>query len=347
MTYPLERLKTVLRMPLSFRRATVVVGLCVLQGCGTPDSAPSSVVVSDSAGVRLVVDSRPRSALAVTELPSSPAFRVGWDPSGLNLERVAHGMYLRDGRIVVVDAGGPTLYLLGPGGELESIVAQVGAGPGELQSAGRPVPTSDTAFVITDAFNQRVSRFVGAQFQDSEFLEPMANDALYEVVRVLGPSDYIFAPATLVESALFGTTREWKAFPVIRGSGVAEGQALRSFDLVLTYTSDDWNPVRPTAAVRAGPNGLVHTKSSVPEARWYDWAGDLQQIARWSSGTRDLTDGDWSRYEDSAVSRAGANSDSPRFRANLQKREEAFAGPTPEFGQVLVSEAGDLYLGTL
>ncbi len=96
----------------------------------------------------------------------APRWAVSTDPlvtigetSGapeLLFERIAYARLLESGRIVVADAGSPTVRVYGPDGAFHGAIGRGGEGPGELQSIRGVWTSGDTVGV----FDSRLRRLV-------------------------------------------------------------------------------------------------------------------------------------------------------------------------------------------
>lgn len=122
----------------------------LLSACSEQSPGRSAALYSDSAGVTLV----PNAELSgrTWTLGQEPELVIGRDSDrpGHALSRVTSATRLESGAVVIADAGTTEVGVFAPRGELLSIVARTGGGPGEFDSR-RPfevLPSSDTIFVF-------------------------------------------------------------------------------------------------------------------------------------------------------------------------------------------------------
>src|SRR5690606_11156676 len=102
------------------RTGTIVLAACVVGrvglGCGVSEPA-SQVSVADSAGIRLVDNGDVEGRVAPFHLAPEPLFRVGWREGEHEFGRIAGGVILSDGTIVVTDQIAREAIVLSPLGE--------------------------------------------------------------------------------------------------------------------------------------------------------------------------------------------------------------------------------------
>ncbi len=144
--------------------------------------APSSTVhaqsVRDSAGIRIVMNSKPMwSGAQQLRLSAAPALVIGEGSGDAHLlTRVRGAFYLSDGRIVVADGGSNELRMFDGKGKHLKTFSRRGDGPGEFRSMQQVFRLAgDTIAVLHDRAS--VSRFSGdgtyiARTSDRGAMEP-------------------------------------------------------------------------------------------------------------------------------------------------------------------------------
>lgn len=117
-----------------FRMLTIAVTSSLVMGCQGEGTITDGALVTDSAGIRLVLNSPPSGNVAGLDLSGSPLVTVGLaeGPDEFLLFRVAGAAQLSDGRIVVADGGSLEVRYFDPSGTHLRTVGGRGDGPGEL-----------------------------------------------------------------------------------------------------------------------------------------------------------------------------------------------------------------------
>ncbi len=129
---------------------------CLVSACTTERETQQSPVVVDSAGVRIVTNSAlelPRLTLRQT-----PRLVLGEeDTADEPLFRVVAGLFLGEATIVVANGGSDEIHLYTRDGQLRHVAGGTGNGPGEFQSIGWLQAYGDTAFVVGDDAQGRMT----------------------------------------------------------------------------------------------------------------------------------------------------------------------------------------------
>ena len=112
-----------------------VIALVILAACGDNVSRPDTAVVRDSAGVRIVENSRPLWQPGEEwRLSPDPVVDIGGgDMEEDQLFRVVGALRLSDDRVIVANGGTNEIRFYGPGGAFLSASGGEGEGPGEFR----------------------------------------------------------------------------------------------------------------------------------------------------------------------------------------------------------------------
>src|SRR5262245_25525035 len=121
-------------MQCHVRLICVVTGLVVCAGCNRNGPA-HSVVVRDSAGIKIVETSDPHRFRSEFTISDQPLFSVGQmegEPQYL-LSRVVGAMALPDGSTVIANGGTNELRFYDSTGKWQKSEGREGGGPGEYE----------------------------------------------------------------------------------------------------------------------------------------------------------------------------------------------------------------------
>lgn len=148
-------------------RRTAVVGIVgtlvlVLTACGGDGSVAARATVRDSAGVRIVENSAPAwrttEAWHLSDVPRVDIGVVEGDPH-YQFDNVTGALRLRDGRIVVANAGSGELRFYDATGTYVSTSGRKGGGPGEFQSLSSVERLGGDSLLAFDRSSRRISIF--------------------------------------------------------------------------------------------------------------------------------------------------------------------------------------------
>lgn len=86
-----------------------------------------------------------------------PVAEVGGTDESLDLTDVWDGVYLPDGRFVILSPRGPELRVFSPDGGRSKVLGRTGAGPGEWRAAARLAAAAGDSLVFIDPGNMRLN----------------------------------------------------------------------------------------------------------------------------------------------------------------------------------------------
>lgn len=140
----------------------IVLGALGTSACSEADSSSAVSLKRDSAGVQIIDNGRPDSAMIRWWSLEHPAFvDIGGalDDGSYALVQVTGAKRLSDGRLAVIDAGTSELQMYrSDGGHLQTI-GRCGNGPGEFQHPSALIILSGDTLLVTDSGLRRISVF--------------------------------------------------------------------------------------------------------------------------------------------------------------------------------------------
>ncbi len=335
---------------------TVVLNSACVGGSTTDDV----VSVRDSVGIRIVENRDvPWSDRNAWSVPAEPVLRLGAeDRDGeAPLHRVAGGVLLDDGRIVVANAGNQEVRWYDPSGTLVAQVGRRGQGPGEFIGLG-PVARLPADSVV--AYDRRLRR-VTVLGPDGTFARvaplAMAEHAGMEFPALEGA----LGDGTLLFSGRIMETGEMQAGPVRAAMPLyrvdATGALIDSLHtfhgweatVIMRRTADVVGPAitarpfgRSTSVTTVGAGLAVGTPLSF-EYRLYEPHGALTAIVRLDRRARRLTAGDIDAYEASIEDKVP--DEAGRRALREQARDWEYPETFPAYGSDLVGDAaGNLWV---
>ncbi len=211
--------------------------------CGVVET-PSTALVRDSSGVRIVEGLQVGAPNATWSVPAAPQFRVGWSAGDAQFENLATGAILPDGRVVVGDSGSGFVYLISTAGELIVRFGGPGEGPGEFSRISKVMHLGGDSILVQDSGNFRVTVFNGSEFSSDRRFENHFAEAMYNLSGRSEMGGYVLTPGALVARGLAGTVG-WKNYPVLRVSADFERvDTIVEVGLMLLPEQGDHNPIR-------------------------------------------------------------------------------------------------------
>jgi hypothetical protein len=320
----------------------------VVHGCSPDAAATPDVVRRDSAGVQIVEssESQARAAVAWT-LDSVPAVDIGTveGDERYQLFRVTGATQLRDGRIVIVNAGTQQIRFFDQQGTFLHSVGGRGEGPGEYAFPLLvPAVTHDTLWIAD--FNQRLTLLD----MQGTLLETFVGRArISQPVGVLGAS-----VVTRTGSASAGPNSTEAIVPndvalmlADPATGAQDTIArLDGFDLLLWRQGQQFGftrvpfDVEPSAAVAADRIYIAPGERS--EVQVIDSAGALRAIYRIMLPSQPVAQSEF----DEVVARAVARAPDEAAAVELRRRYGTMEVPAvrPFFQNLLLDAGGNVWL---
>lgn len=311
-----------------------------IAACTSEPGPGASVVVRDSAGIRIVENANPASEAPAWTV--SPIFRVGWEEGELQLERVARGHLMPDGSVMVSDGGTNEIHILSGTGHLVTTFGGDGEGPGEFRGPAGIVGLGGDTVLIADSRNNRVSTFAGNRFVGDTRFIPFHGDALFEPAGRLPDGTfalepYGFALRTDVESG-------WMEQLILTTPDFIEIDTVGTRHSFRVAGGDDDNPLRHFGIVRLAGDRFVYAQTDRAVIEWIDPEGNVVQLARFDWTASPATDSLWALYE-AWIREQSGDMEPERLSQVLADRREDFEGPVPFFRSVLADRRGNVWLG--
>lgn len=330
------------RIPVTVQRGLAVIALAALCAChsGGRQRARSGPIVRDSNGVRLVVNPTESAATGCVTLASRPRTVIGGGASAGTrappLYRVRGGTVLRDGSIVLLNAGTRQMLVFSAEGAFRRAIGREGDGPGEFRSPawlGRG--NGDTTFVWDDRL-LRLSTFdASGDFLASRQVDDVGADPQTPVLRGrFADGSFLSAPPALVfigsQTGVVRFAERYRRYDPATGqtNPLAVGQSLQ------TVVGDGpvySLPFGRSDIATAGPNALLIGDTGVPQVRYFTLDGHLRKIVRWSGNPVPVTAADRRAFVRRAPAGALPPVPAPRLR---------FAATRPFFSDIVIDRLG-------
>ena len=329
------------------RLLQLALAVAVGSGCAKERSISHDVVERDSAGIRLVTNSRPQR----TTVLDGPTFEIGSRSANPVIEFGGIGdvIVLGDGTIVVVDGLSQSVHFFSATGKPISSMGRAGSGPGEfLGTASASLYRADT-IAVYDSRLGRISllRAPGVLTRTVQF-HPGTG---YHFVGVASDSILLF----------FGDQRPprpdpgfyWDSSAVIAftpGSSRVDTVAnLPSYHRV-GGAGEYSRPyfLAPRASLAALHGGFCTSRGDRPWVDCFDIAGRRTLSFSWQAPTTQVTEitrTAWLQgYERNQLRQAGVRVE--EMRAFLRERFTVAAWPDslPHSGQIQISDGGDIWV---
>ena len=312
---------------------------------------PSTAVVRDSAGVRIV--EHPAGYSAPTwQLSAAPLLDIGAESgdSSTLLYQVEGAHRLSDGRIVVANRSTHELrYYDGSGNYLYS-AGRKGQGPGEFEYiAWTASCTADSVFAY-DIVTRRLSVFDGqGKFARSVLLQLPGGITPYGAATCAPDGTFLFA-GWPVFSRDPGPSRPSRPLALI----ASDGTALTSFGEF--PGGERYTHVNDGRVTGSGPRPLGRetfhvlgdgrfylATSDEYEIRVYSVTGELEMLIRGSVPDLAITETHIDRFVSDQLSRA--TTDNQRRSWERQYRDMEFPKTFPAYSRLLLDKLGNLWVG--
>ena len=327
--------------------------LCLTLGCETREPPPASFSVRDSAGVRIVENSSPKTLTAPLHVLSEPVFRVGWAEGDPAFQELSAGVLLSDGRVVAAEADGSAIYFFSEDGLLEERVGGTGEGPGEYREilAIHALPGDSLIVQDPSAVRGTVLDSQGDHVRDFR-LPPFST---FEKDGARGMVTNRAVGVSADQHLLFWPYSYAVAGPV--SSGWIDGGILKaslegsSVDTVFSApfvdhpASGTENPFRLFGAVAVGAGIALYARSDEPQVMWLDQDGAIVQVSRWFSPERPVDDAVWREYAESYLEGLSPEADPARAERTLAERKMAANKVLPVFRTFHADAEGNAWLG--
>lgn len=358
-----------------FALAMIATGCEVSPGNEVPAGAEATgTQVRDSAGIRIVENRRPaddsRLGWQVGPEPLVSIGSVGGEGQ-FQLHRVDDALKLRDGRIVVANAGSHRLLVFDEAGDYLTAWGRKGEGPGEFAGEyggndlgwrlfwAEPWPRDSVAVChgtfslgleLLSVFDSEGTH--GRTVNLARARDPAARRPHDMCADVL-PDGAILAirQASRPNHKLTGLKRPDLEFLVLEGDGslrvsLGTHAGAETFDYWEDHYSSFWldrPPFRKTVLWAAwGPLTIVSPTDRY-ELRAYDYEGSLARIVRRDHEVRNPTLADFEDYKEDYI---GGPVSNPRFRRLLTAVMDAVPLPEsfPTFSAIEVDLLGYLWV---
>ncbi|MEX0894016.1 MAG: 6-bladed beta-propeller [Gemmatimonadota bacterium] len=324
--------------------------------CDLVRPADPGVVITDSAGVRIVQNEAPAwTADKSWRLVEPPTVQIGamdGEPAYL-FDRIMGAVTLSDGRIVVADMGASELRFFDPDGQHLMSVGSRGEGPGEFRQVMGLHRLPDDGIAVYDLLERLHMYGSDGTYRDVIATGSMPLPSVDPITFQLNPPTGIRVVGWLEDGTFIG----WEAS---RLAVTAERRFEQADTLTLTfsrfgrdgavlnelvslegpaYHPHPMNLILPAvfgATTYAGTDGrsLIVGLSREGEVRWYHPEGRLERLTRRAWPGQAATEGMVDDYVRHSV---------PPLREDIA-RGRTFADTLPRFSRLVSDRAGNVWL---
>ncbi len=342
------------RIQASLRFPAVAVGLVVtlspmLAACGSESEASVSATVRDSAGVRIIENSKPQwGSEATWRFADAPSLDIGvfeGDPE-YQLFRVRGAVRLSDGRIVVANSGTHELRYFGADGTYEQATGSEGGGPGEFKRISVLRRSAGDSVITYDSSNRRVSLFDPAgEFARSFTVEASQGFAFFR--ERLSDGTFVMSSMEFGSGGRDGRFRDTATWVRHAAEGGVLDTIHRFADMEMFMRQSDGNVMimgvpfgRSTLAAARGTHLLIGTGETF-EIREYDETGALVGIIRSLRDPIPLTDADIDHYIRTDIDRTEEEN---RSEARKTWKDFPFPDLMMPYANFRMDSAGNLWI---
>lgn len=326
--------------------------LMITTACGPTEEPLDTAVVRDSMGVRIVESSAPQWLEEERwSISAEPFLTVGNRSGEPPLSRVVGATRLADGRIVVGDAGGPTVLYFASTGELEMEVGGSGEGPGEFRGLTSVRPFRSDSVMAHDFQNRRVSVFSpdGAYARGIPVAE-FIHGSMYEPLTLTPEGSMIWRP--FLFAAAQNEETGWLDYPILR-SGPEGGELDTISWLPIRYQIVEGGRriaqgIGTWGSLEWGPMGLDWARTDRPEIHRFTYDGQLTEIVRWEAEpiplTPELREAIIDEQVQSAISNSGGDaSGMPETEVRSRFEDRRYEDFVPPMSEIRVDATGAIW----
>ena len=318
----------------------IIAVVLVLTAC--TGSKPTTVVVSDSAGVTIVVSD---VAEVATWTLGERRLELGSMSGGPDEFHLIRGVaWLPSGELLVANAGSDELRFFGPDGAHVRTVGGRGSGPGELNGLATVAVLGDS-IATYDYRNDRISVFdMTGAYARSFRLEwsggLLGPEALVPEVGVLSSRG-----THMVDLEHSGVNVDTATVSLhdLEGNLVADLVRLPHNARFVRREGDRQTtlgvPLTSHAVFAGNLEGFCYAYGPSPEVRCFDWEGALKRIQRLGEDPRPVSESHRSTYRERFQGRP--DGDSPAMQTMLAVMP--YPDFMPGFDRLIISAGGRLW----
>lgn len=324
---------------MNMAEKSIVCAVLVLSACTSAGPTSRTVIVRDSAGIR-IVENGPLSDVVAFRL-EEPVYQVGWSSADHLWERVGAGVLLSGGHAGIGDVGSSEIVVLGPSGAVVEILGGPGQGPGEIGSIRSLSLVGLDTIVVEDYRNRRITLFHAGAVTRSYRTDGRAVSGL----RGIGTDGH---------GGLIMTTSQYWPFsedPWIQA--VIARHALDTGETDTVAFFDSWpgltegvtpNPFRSQGWAGVTAGALATTRGDRPQMERLDLNGNVTHAVRWVEERKPANDSVWRDYEEFRRSLEPLFANSPEQDRVLADLRGAAEGPLPYSGWIRGDDAGNVWV---
>ena len=330
-----------------------VVALLFTTACVATKSDAGSRTMRDSAGVQIIENALPASAVAPFTLDASPVVDLGATANAHEeFSGVVLPVRLADGRLVVANGGSHELRVYDSTGRWQQSIGRDGEGPGEFRSLGwLDLGVGDTIRTY-DWSLLRISVFApNGSFQRSTYLGAPGEFVGIRPVGVMSDGRIVASTQNAVTiNAKAGVHRDTVAVLAYDATGRLRdtlGHYLGSEAWVVRGPNSMSVSARPFGRdFFAAPQGslLIVGTADSPEVQYVNADGRVSRIVRWSASKRPVTAADIEAFITTAGEGWEPGSEERRKRYVETLRTAPYPDEMPAYAAILVSQDGSLWI---
>lgn len=307
----------------------------LIAACGPDDEArPTSPIVRDSAGVRIVENGALDSTVAFSV--GEPLYRLGDEPGEYEFVRIRDGALRSDGIAAVGDAGHDEVLVVDRTGAVRWTAGGTGEGPGEFSSLAGVGWQADTV-LAHDALQSRVAYLVDGEVSSAERLP----DAMTVVVaNWLGDGRIVVSPGSYRPYS----EDPWITMPLVgHDLGSSEVDTLVVYDMAQGLSENETaDPFRSFGTIAVRDARIAYGRGDRAEIRVAGADGRLEEIWRWPHPRTPVSDAVWDGYVARRMADPGSRTEA-EMEQYLAVLREAVEGELPAFDALYVDAAGRVW----
>lgn len=313
--------------------------LLAFVACGDQVRNPS-VVIRDSAGVRIVENGPLSDGQIAFRLSEDPIYRIGWADGDYQFNGITSGGLLPDGSAVVGDRGSGQVIVLSAGGELRHVFGGKGEGPDEIGmlSSVRVLPP-DTVVVEDDGNGRFMIFHDGFLVRSLRVEDAMAAYALISI-GTDGRQGLLMTTSLVIE----GFDEPWLQASIVRTDLVSGSiNTITRFDFVQNDSETNGNPFAASGQVGVVGGAPFVGRNDKPEIKKLNPDGTVAMVIRWQDERLAYSDSIWTVFE--LVFRERTSLPRQRVEEILRDRKSGVGAPMPYFRRIVGDARGNAWVG--
>lgn len=313
--------------------------LLTIVACSDRAHGPS-VVIRDSAGVRIVENGLLSDGRIAFRLSDDPVYRIGWADGDYQFDGIASGGLLPDGSAVIGDRGSGQVIVISASGTVRQVFGGNGEGPDEIGMLSSVRVLHPDTVVVEDDGNGRFMLFHDGLLVKSLRVEDDFGG--YGLISIGTDDRHGLLMTTSMIRA--NVDEPWLQASIVRKDLISGSlDTIAQFDFLQNVSETNGNPFAAQGVVGVVEGAPVVGRNDKPEIRKLNPDGTVAMLIRWQGERIPYSDSIWTIYETGF--RQQSFMASQRMEELLRKQKDGAGDPLPYFRRIAGDARGNAWVG--